>query len=118
MILMGLGKMQNRIERTSELLQEFPYAHPEVKCKINRIYNSSFPGSVLYDLTSTSVNQLVNSWSVATRDTWDLPRDIHRFFMEELGGTHAKVMLYTRFVSFIQSTGRHSKFPVHCAVSS
>ena len=43
---------------------------------------------------------------------WALPRDSHRFFMEELGGTHAKVMLYTRFVSFIQSIGRHSKFPV------
>ena len=32
--------------------------------------------------------------------------------MEELGGTHAKIMLYTRFITFIQSIGRHSKFPV------
>jgi hypothetical protein len=31
--------------------------------------------------------------------------------MEELSGTHAKVTLYNRSVSFIQSNGR-SKFPV------
>ena len=58
------------------------------------------------------MNQLVNSWSVATRHMWDLPWDSHRYMVEELGGTHAKTMLYTRFVSFIQSIGRHSKFPV------
>ena len=39
------------IERNCEIIQEFPTAHPDVKCKINRIYNSSFPGSVLYDMT-------------------------------------------------------------------
>ena len=100
------------IERNCEIIQEFPFAHPAVKCKINRIYNSSFPGSVLWDLSSRNVNQLVNSWSVATRHMWDLPWDSHRYLMEELGGTHAKTMLYTRFVSFIQSIGRHSKFPV------
>jgi hypothetical protein len=41
-----------------------------------------------------------------------LPRESHRYFMEELGGTHAQTMLYTRFVSFIQSIRRHPKFPV------
>ena len=34
------------IERNCELNQEFSCAHPEVKSRINRIYNSSFPGSV------------------------------------------------------------------------
>ena len=100
------------IEKNCELLQEFPLAHPEVKCKINRIYNSSFPGSVLWDLSSKNVQQLINSWSVSTRQMWDLPMDSHRYFMEELGGTHAKTMLYSRFVTFIQSLGKHSKFPV------
>jgi hypothetical protein len=49
------------IEKNCEILQEFPFAHPQVKCRINRIYNSSFPGSVLWDLTSRNVEQLVNS---------------------------------------------------------
>ena len=54
-------KRARYIEKNCELMQEFPTAHPEVKCKMNLIYNSSYPGSVLYDLTSTSVDQLVNS---------------------------------------------------------
>ena len=61
------------IEKNCEILQEFPFAHPQVKCRINRIYNNSFPGSVLWDLTCRNVEQLVNSWSVATRFMWDLP---------------------------------------------
>ena len=56
-----LMKKARYIERSCEILQEFPFAHPDVKCNINRIYNSSYPGSVLYDLTSTSVSQQVNS---------------------------------------------------------
>ena len=100
------------IERNCEILQEFPHAHPHVKCKINQIYNSSFPGSVLWDLSSVNAQQLVNSWSVATRHMWDLPRESHRYFMEELGGTHAQTMLYSRFVSFIQRIRKHPKFPL------
>ena len=60
-------KRAKYIERKVELEQEFNLAHPEVKCKINSIYNSSFPGSTLYDITSESVRQLVNSWSVSVR---------------------------------------------------
>ena len=105
------------IERNCDILQEFPFAHPSVKCRINRIYNSSFPGSVLWDLSARNVSQLVNSWSVATRYMWDLPLDSHRYLIEELSDTHAKTMFYTRFISFIQSLGRHSKFPVQFLLS-
>ena len=37
------------IEINGELNQEFSCPHPEAKSKINRIYYSSFPGSVLWD---------------------------------------------------------------------
>ena len=98
--------------KNCEILQEFPFANPQVKCKINAIYNSSFTGSVLWDFSSDNVNQLVNSWSVATRHMWDLPMESHRYFMEELGGVHAQTMIYTRFVSFIQRIRKHPKFPL------
>ena len=113
----GLGKdaKQKRgayIERNCELLQEFPHAHPEVKCQINRIYNSSFPGSVLYDLTSPSVSQLVNSWSMSVRYMWDLPLQSHRYLIEQLGGQHAESMLIIRYVKFIQSLAKSPKMCV------
>ena len=55
---------------------------------------------------------LINSWSMDTRHMWDLPRNSHRYLMEELGGTHAKSMLYSRYVTFMQSISKHDKFPV------
>ena len=58
------------IQRNCELIQEFRIAHPAVKCSINSIYNSSFPGALLWDFTSETFNQFVNSWSVSVRDNW------------------------------------------------
>ena len=40
-------KRAQYIEKNCELIQEFHFIHPEVLCKINSIYNSSFPGSVV-----------------------------------------------------------------------
>ena len=97
------------IERNCEILQEFPRAHPEIKCKINRIYNSSFPGSILWDLTAPYTTQIINSWSVSVRHMWDLPVNAHRMFMESLGGTHAKVMLMSRYINFVQSIQKSAR---------
>ena len=100
------------IERNIELNQEFQFAHPEIKTRINQIYNSSFSGSVLWDLTSRNVEMLENSWSVSIRHMWGLPLASHRFLVEALGGTHARTMLFSRFASFIQSLLRSEKAPV------
>ena len=43
---------------------------------------------------------------------WDLPNNAHRHFFEPLGGTHAKSMLISRYVSFIQSAKRSAKLIV------
>ena len=48
-------KRARYIEKNCELNQEFMFAHPEIKSKLNHIYNSSFPGSILWDLTSRNV---------------------------------------------------------------
>ena len=110
-------KRAKYIERNIELNQEFPYAHPDVKCKINRIYNSSFPGSVLYDLTSDSVKMLVNSWSVSIRQMWLLPFNAHRYLIEPLGGDHSFKMVLVRFVKFLQNIKKSSKMAVQCMLT-
>ena len=48
-------KRSKYIEKNVELNQEFSFARPDIKTRINQIYNSSFPGSVLWDLTSRNV---------------------------------------------------------------
>ena len=107
-------KKAKYVERNNELNQEFPYAHPDIKCKINRIYNSSFSGSVLYDLTSDPVKMLVNSWSVSVRQMWLLPFNAHRYLIEPLAGEHAYTMVLVRFVKFIQNIKKSAKMAVQC----
>ena len=97
------------IERNCELNREFPLAHPDVKSKINRIFNSSFPGSVLWDLSGINTTQLINSWSVVVRHMWSLPDNSHRFFIEALGGPHAKLMLMCRYVNFVRNINKSSR---------
>ena len=86
--------------------------HPDIKCNVNMIYNSSFSGSVLWDMEGRHTSQLVNSWSVAVRHTWDIPMNSHMWFMESLGGTHTKVMFVTRYINFIQSIQKSSRTAV------
>ena len=74
--------------------------------------NSSFPGSVLYDLTSESIHRLVNSWSVSVRNMWELPHNAHRWLIEPLSGEHAHSMLISRFVNFIQNIRKSPKIAV------
>ena len=102
-------KRARYIERNIELNQEFIFAHPEVKSKINHIYNSSFPGSQLWDLCSKNANMLFNSWSVSVRIMWNVPYPTHRYFIEPLSGPHTKTMVYTRYVSFMKSLSKCNK---------
>jgi hypothetical protein len=97
------------IERNCEINQEFSFAHPEVKTRINRIYNSSFPGSVLWDLSSPNAKMIINSWSVSVRHMWGLPYNAHKYLIETLSGTHASTMLMCRFVKFIQGIKKSPK---------
>ena len=40
---------------------------------------------------------------------WNLPRETHQSFIEPLEGVHAKTMLYSRFVKFVQSITKGNK---------
>ena len=102
-------KRAKYIQRNCELLQEFKHIHPELMCKINYIYNSSFSGSVLWDFTSRNFEMILNSWSVSVRHMWRLSIKTHKYFIELPGEVHAKTMLYSRFIKFIQSIPKSKK---------
>ena len=68
--VMGRDIMQKRaayISKNNELLQEFYYAHPRTKLKINNVYNTSFYGCVLWDLFSYEAQRLEKSWNISIR---------------------------------------------------
>ena len=86
------------------LRQEFHFSHPEALCPLNTIYNGSFYGTGIWDLTCPAAISLYNSWSSAVRTMWQLPRDTHRSLIEPLGGRHAAsttAINYSGSISFI-----------------
>ena len=102
-------KRAQYIGKNVDLNQEFCLAHPAVKSRINQIYNSSFYGSILWNLNGENTRQVINSWSVSVRHMWNLPHNTHRRFIEPLGGKHAQVKIYSNYIRFIQSVQKCKK---------
>ena len=40
---------------------------------------------------------------------WDIPVNSHRYFVEPLGGIHAKTMLITRYISFMKNLRKSAR---------
>ena len=100
------------INRANELSQEFHFAHPLTKVKINNIFNTHFYGSQLWDLFSAEAARLEKTWNISQRIMLGIPRNTHRFFIEPLSGIqHIKFSLLKRFVNFVNSI-ESSKKPV------
>ena len=57
------------------LNQEFHYANTSTVLKLYNIYTRDFYGSNLRDLYSRDVQTLLNSWNIAIRILFDLPRE-------------------------------------------
>ena len=73
-------KRASYIAKNNELIQEFHFAHPKTKCKINNIYNSHFTGSPLWNLFSKESEMFYNTWNKSIRLMFDVPLKTHRYF--------------------------------------
>ena len=83
---------------------------PECQLRLFRIYNTHFTGSCLWDFSGQMTNKLWNSYNVNLRIIFDLPYDTHSFIIEELsGGKHAKQMMYSRYVKFMNSIAKNKR---------
>ena len=90
------------IGKNNDIIQEFHFAHPRTRAEINRIQNSHFYVSVLWNLSSNEVTQLEKSWNVSVRRMFDLPRETHCYLIEAVSDQHhAKTILAKRFINFI-----------------
>ena len=60
------------IQKNNELCQEFSYADPITKMKLNSIYNSHFTGSPLWDLFCREAETIYQTWNVVIRKMFKL----------------------------------------------
>ncbi len=94
-------KRAQYIQRNNELIQEFPYACPKTVIFFNQVYNTSFYGSVLWDLVSKVAEMTYNTWSSSVRKMYGIDRRTHRYFIEPLSGRkHLRTSLMKRFIKF------------------
>ena len=91
------------IKRNMELNQEFYFAHPTTKLKINRIYNSHYSSSPLWNLFGHGAQKLESSYNRSVKLMLGLPLETHRYLIEPLTGeVHIKKVLLSRYLGFIE----------------
>ena len=97
------------IQRNNEIIQEFHFSHPMTLTELNKVYNSHFYGSCLWDLNSDWVLKFENTWNIALRTMLILPRETHCYLLEPVSGQfYMRSLIASRFLSFITSI-RNSK---------
>ena len=86
----------------NDVLTEFAFAHPHVKCKLVQIYGTCFYGSPLWDLYGISAKSLYKTWNIAIRKLYDLPYRAHTRFLDNISGaSHLSISLKMRFIKFV-----------------
>ena len=100
------------VSKNIEINQEFYFASPETKMKINDVYNKSWYGSVLWDLFCPMAVKIESTWNRSIKIMLNLPYQTHRYLIEPLSGRqHLKRVFIKRFLQFIASI-RDSTKPV------
>ena len=98
------------VGRNIEINQEFYFAANETKMKVNEIYNSSWFGSVLWDLFCPGSVQIESSYNRSIKIMMSLPYATHRGLIEPISGRkHLKRHLIKRFLQMLQSIRRSAK---------
>ena len=101
------------INRNNELIQEFHFAHPITLIRANNIFNTSFYGSVIWNLFDDAAERLEKSWNISQRLMLNLHRETHRFLIEPLSEIkHIMLSLYKRYIKFTKNLSQSKKGPL------
>ena len=78
--------------------------------QINQAYNSDYTGSPVWDLFCKEEEMVENSYSVAVRLMFGLPRETHRYLLEPVTEKcHIKFDIMKRFMKFTEKIIKSKK---------
>ena len=98
------------VRKNIELNQELWCAHPATKIQANRIYNSSYYGSPLWNLFGPGALSMESSYNRSVKVMLDLPHATHRSLIEPLTGEmHVKLLMIRRFLGFMDKVRHFGK---------
>ena len=99
---MNIKKAQSFL-RNIELNQEFHFFSPGTKMTINQVHNSSWYGSVLYNIYGTEAVKLESCCSRSIKNMMDLPFGTHLGLIEPLSERqHLRKTFTRRFIDMIE----------------
>ena len=105
-----LQKRAQYIEKNNSIIQEFYFAHPLAKIKLNNIYNCHFSGSPIWNIFSPGAKQFEATFNRSIKIMSGLPYETHRYLIEPIAdGPGFRIQLIKRFLSFIQSIKKSTK---------
>ena len=97
------------IQTELEINQEFAYLPASIRVRLNNLYNSHFSGSCIWRFESVEADRLIGSWNKNTKLMYNLPWATHRWILEEITGSNLKIMLYSRFIKFVNAIAKSNK---------
>ena len=77
-------KVAKYASKNIELNQEFYFSHPRTKIEINKIWNTHFTGSPLWNLFSEGALKVESCYNKSMKHMMNLPYATHRFLIEPL----------------------------------
>ena len=94
-------------------MYSFHFAHPITLIRANNIFNTSFYGSVIWNLFDDAAERLEKSWNISQRLMLSLHHETHRFLIEPLSETkHIMLSLYKRYIKFTKNLSQSKKGPL------
>jgi hypothetical protein len=98
------------VNKNIELKQEFHFADPKTKFKINQIYNSHFTGSPIWNMFSAESLRFESSYNRSVKIMFDLPYATHRHLIKTITeAKHLRTILVSRFPGFIEQIRKSDK---------
>ena len=103
-------KRAKYISKNCEINQEFHFAAASTRVQVNRIWNTHFSGSPLWNLFSPGAERIVGSYNRSIKCMMKLPLATHRFMLEPLSGEKpAMIILADRFLTFMDKIDKTDK---------
>ena len=95
-------KSAKYISKNIEINQEFHFSHPKTKIMVNKIWNTHFTGSPLWNLFSDGSQNIEVSYNKSIKHKMNLHYATHRSLIEPLSSQkQIKLVLIQGFVSFM-----------------
>ena len=103
-------KAAQYINTTNSINQEFKFAHPSTKWKLNLIYNFHLTGCELWDYSSDEFGKFMSTIQKSFKVAFDLPYATHRYYYEAITKTqHPVLIIQRRFLNFIEMIRKSKK---------